>query len=188
MIRNKVLVEVSNKHVHLSREDINALFGKDYKLEIKRKLSQPGQFVALERVTLLNKDRLIENVKILGPERNKTQVELTKKEALILNMNPPVRNSGDIDNTPGLVIKGPKGSVVLTQGVILVKKHLHASEDEAKSLRLKENQIINVKTGKFIIKDVIVRTHPQYKLAVHISKDEGDSLGISKTAQGELIL
>ncbi len=188
--RKKIPVEVSNRHIHLSRKDIDALFGEDYQLKIARELSQPGQFAAEERVHLMNGDKRIENVRVLGPERGETQVELTKTDAMHLGIDVPLRDSGDIEETPGICVEGSKGNVSLNKGVIIAKKHLHASEEEAKELGIKDRDIINVKiTGgnPLIFENILVRVHPNYRLAVHIDRDDGDSANISRVNFGEII-
>ena len=131
---NKIPVEVSNRHIHLSKKDIDALFGKDYRLKIARELSQPGQFAAQEKVHLVSGDKRIENVRVLGPEREETQVELLKTDAMHLDIEAPVRISGDIEETPGITVEGPEGVLNLDKGVIIAQRHFHVSKEESKKL------------------------------------------------------
>ena len=182
----RIPIEISNRHVHLSRKDVDILFGKGHKLKIARKLSQPGQFAAEERVALENKGNRIENVRVIGPERKQTQVEILKSDAEKLKIYAPVRNSGDLKNTPGVIIIGPKGKVGIKSGVIVAQRHLHASEENAKKMGLKGNQAINIKVNGVVFENVLVRVDKNSKLAVHLDTDEGNAAGIKNHAHGEL--
>lgn len=188
--KNHILIEVSNKHVHLCRKDIDLLFGKGYKLNILKQLSQPGQFAAEEKVNLISKDRKISNVRILGPERKETQVELSRTDAIYLKVDAPLRESGNLYNTPGIKIEGSKGCIDLKKGVIVAQRHLHASEEEAKELGIKDGQLVSIKIyGKKggIFNNVLVRVNPKYRLAVHLDTDEGNAACIKEKVYGELI-
>ena len=188
--RHKVTVEASKRHVHLSRKEIDKLFGKGYSLKISRELSQPGQFAAEERVHLINGDRIIENVRVLGPEREKAQVELSDSDARQLGIDAPIRGSGDHKDTLGIKLEGPKGSVLIKKGVIKAQRHLHASDEEAKRIWLRNGQTIKIMIphSNVTFKDVLVRVHPKYRLAVHLDSDEAGIADIERTALGELIL
>lgn len=189
-MKSKILVEVSNRHVHLSREDIDLLFGKGYKLRQHRALSQPGQFAAKEKINLINSNTTIENVRVLGPERKETQVELSKTDAIYLKINPPLRNSGDLKSTPGIILKGPKDMVELKKGVIIIQRHLHASEKEAKKLGIKDGEIVSIKIPgqkETIFNNILARVGPKHKLAVHLDTDEGNAADIAKITFGELL-
>jgi putative phosphotransacetylase len=188
--RSYILAEVSNRHVHLCRRDVDALFGKGYKLNVLKQLSQPGQFAAKEKITLVNGDRKIKDVRVLGPERKETQVELSRTDAIHFKIDAPLKESGNLNNTPGINIEGPKGCVELKKGVIVAQRHLHASEQEAKEIGIEDGQKISVKIkGKkgVIFDSVLVRVHPKYKLAVHLDTDEGNAACIKGNAYGELI-
>lgn len=188
MVNKKYIpIELSNRHIHLSRKDINALFGKDYNLNVFRHLSQPGEFAAEEKITLVHNNKKIENVRVLGPERNETQVELLRTDTINLGIDAPVRESNNIEETPGITLKGPRGSVILNKGVILAKRHLHASEEEAKILGLENGQFVSIKLpeNETVLDNILVRVNPNYKLAVHIDADEGKE--INKKTFGELI-
>jgi len=188
--KKHILVEVSIRHVHLSREDIDLLFGKGYELTIFKQLSQPGQFAAREKVTLENNGRKIERVRVLGPERKETQVELSRTDAIYLKIDAPLRESGNLNETPGIKIEGPKGCVKLKRGVIVAQRHLHASEEEAKELGIKNGQLISIKVhGKkgTIFNNVLVRVGPKYKLAVHLDTDEGNAACIKGKTYAEII-
>lgn len=186
-----VPVEVSNKHVHLSRKDLDALFGKDYKLHVEKQLSQPTDFAAKETVIIINKDRKFDNIRILGPERKSTQVELAQTDAVNLKLKVPVKLSGDIKGSPGITIKGPKGTIKIKNGVFIPHRHLHASEKDAKKLGIKDKQLVSIRIpgdSEVIFKKVLVRINPTFRLAVHINTDEGNAAGIDKETLGELIL
>lgn len=185
----KIPVEISNRHVHLSRKDIDILFGKEYKLEIDRNLSQSEEFAAKEKVTLSNKDKNIKDIRVLGPEREETQIELAKTDAIHLNINAPIRESGNMKETPGITIKGPKGEVNLNQGVIIVQRHLHISEKQANEANIKDGQFVSIKIlgeRETIFNKVLVRVNPNYKLAVHLDTDEGNAANIDRKTFGEL--
>ena len=188
--KNKILVEISNRHVHLSREHIDILFGEDYELNILKFLSQPEQFAAHEKITIINNEKILENVRVLGPERSETQVELSKTDSLFLNIDAPLRNSGDLTNSPGIILKGPNGKVELERGVIIPKRHLHVSDEEAEILNIKSEDTISIKiSGKrgSIFEDVLVKAGPEHRLAFHLDTDEGSTAQIEKIAWGELL-
>ena len=185
-----IKIEISSRHVHASRKDIDSLFGKGYKLKILKKLSQPGEFAAKETVTLINKDKKIEHVRVLGPERRVTQVELAKTDAIHLGVNAPLRESGNLSGSAGIMIKGPKGKIKLSKGVIIAKRHLHASEIDAKKLGIKNGQLVGVKiSGKreAILNKIVVRVSSKYKLAVHLDTDESNAAGVEKETYGEIL-
>lgn len=175
-----ILVEISNRHVHLTQEHIKTLFG-DEELEKVKHLSQPGQFATQHRVNLINGDKRINGVRVLGPPRSQTQVEISKTDSRNLKLNTPVRESGDLDNTPGIIIEGPKGQITLNQGTIIARRHLHASEEQAKILNIKDKQVINLKVDSqrgMTFHDVLVRVNENYNLAFHIDTDEGNAAHI----------
>jgi propanediol utilization protein len=187
---NKIPIEVSNRHVHLSREHIELLFGKGYQLKIHRNLSQPGQFAAKEKVNLINRDKRIDNVRIVGPERDQTQVELSKTDAVNLNINAPLRISGYIEGTPGIVIEGHKGSIVLEKGVIVAKRHIHVSEEQAEKLGIKDKKHISIRINgekETVYNKLLVRIGSNHNLAVHLDTDEGNAACINKKTFGKLI-
>jgi len=189
-MKQKIPVEVSARHVHLSVEDKEKLFGKGYKLKIIKNLSQNGHFACEETVTLINSDRKFENVRVLGPERKQTQVEISMTDARHLKINPPVVVSGDVKNSPGIKIDGPKGIVMLKEGVIIAKRHVHLSPDEAKEMKLKDGQSIKVKiSGErgLTFDNVIVRVHESFRKFMHIDTDEGNAAGIKQEAFGEIV-
>ena len=188
--RKKILTEVSIRHVHLAEKDFKKLFGDNYKLHPLKDLSQPGQFAAKETVDLINKGREIKNVRILGPLRKETQVELALTDAYHLKINPPLRMSGDLEGTPGIKIRGPKGTITLKKGVIIAKRHLHISIEQAKKLKLKNGQKIKIKIPgerNLTFGEIIVRVSDKYDLAFHIDSDEGNAAGINGKTYGEIV-
>ena len=182
-IIEKAQIEVSNRHVHLSVEDSGILFGKEKKLTSFKKLSQLGQFAANEVITLINKDKMIKFVRVVGPERKESQVELSKTDARYLGMDVPIRLSGDIENTPGITIKGTNGEIKLKKGVIVPQRHLHCSPEESKKLRIENGQDISISVSGIrsaILNKVRVRVHPNFRLAIHLDTDEANTLDIKK--------
>ncbi|MFH1358600.1 MAG: phosphate propanoyltransferase [archaeon] len=186
---NKILIEVSGRHVHLSKEDVDKLFGKGYKLNNIKNLSQPGNYAAKEKVSLINGNKRFDDVRILGPPRGRTQVELSKTDSIYLGLKAPVKLSGDYKNTPGIKIKGPKGEVNLKQGVIVARRHLHVSESQAKDLGIKNKDIVSIKTPgerSLVFNNIITRVG-NFESALHLDTDEGNAAGIENITYGELI-
>jgi putative phosphotransacetylase len=188
--KNHILTEVSARHIHISQKDLDKLFGKNYQLEIFKKLSQPGQFAAKETATLIKDGKSIKEVRIMGPVRKETQVELSKTDAKFLGMDIPLRESGKLNGTPGIEIKRGSRKIKIEKGVIIAARHLHISEKEAKELNVKNGDIINIEiTGKrgVLFKNVVVRANNKSKLAFHLDTDEGNAAGINKKIYGKII-
>ena len=190
-MKNTVMVETSARHIHVSREDLDILYGKDYQLTNKKDLSQPGQFACEERLNLVGPKGELKNISILGPERKATQVELSLTDARALGIKVPVRESGDIDNTPGLKIVGPNGEVEIPVGAIAAKRHIHLTPADADEMGLVDKQIVSVKVETAdrttTFGDVVVRVHPNFAAAMHIDTDEANAAAISGTVNGEII-
>jgi len=190
----EVLVEVSARHLHVSAEDYKILFNKG-ELTRYSDLSQPGQFAAEEHVKLIGQKGEINNVRILGPFRAKTQVELSKTDCFALGIEAPLRLSGDLDGSGHIKIVGPAGEIELKSGVIVALRHLHISTSKAEEWGLKDGQIISVKVGdgdKGDIKDmtfdeIIVRTGEHFKASVHIDTDEANAANINKSTTGIIV-
>ncbi len=185
-----VPIEVSARHVHLSESDFKKLFGERARLDKLADLSQPGEFACKETVTLVGKRGEIKNVRVLGPFREKTQVEVSKSDARRLGIDPPVRLSGDLDESEGITILGEKGRVQLKEGVIVAKRHLHISQEEAVDLKLVNSEKVSVETfGKraLVFHEVVVRVAPNYRLAFHIDTDEANAAGVKTGDIGNLI-
>ncbi len=180
-----VPVGVSARHLHVTREHLDILFGKGHKLHVKKEL-MGGQFAAEERVTIVGINlRVIENVRILGPERPETQVEVSKTDARQLGINAPIRESGDIDGSMPITLVGPAGAVRLHQGCIVAQRHIHMTPDDAIKHGVKDKQIVSVKTQdgarKGILSNVLVRVHDTYRLEMHIDTDEANAFGIQQS-------
>lgn len=188
---NKVLVETSARHVHLTNEHIEVLFGKGATLTHKKDLSQPGQFACQERVTLVGPKKSIENVIILGPARPATQVEVSLTDARTLGVSAPVRESGDIAGSGACKIVGPCGEVEISEGVIAAKRHIHFTPEEAAAAGVEDKQIVSVKIDSAdrstIFGDVVVRVSPTFSAAMHIDTDEANAACAFGECYGEII-
>lgn len=177
----RVPVGISNRHIHLSRQHLDILFGKDYELSILKDLSQPGQFAAKETVTIVGPKNRIENVRILGPERKETQIEVSRTDSFILGLNPPVRDSGFLSDSPGVTIIGPVGEVVLEKGVILAARHIHFHTLDAENLGIKDQDRLRVLVeGErgVIFENVLARVSKNYGLEFHVDTDEANAAGL----------
>lgn len=184
-------VGVSNRHIHLSMEHLNALFGDGFQLTELKPLSQPGQFAANEVVTIKGPKGELRNVRILGPVRGDTQVEISKTDTYVLGVYAPVRMSGDIEGTPGLTVIGPKGEVTIDKGVIIAKRHIHFSPEDALQYGVVDKQKVKIKSlgeRSLIFDEVIARVHPTFALDCHIDTDEANAAGITSGDRVELIL
>lgn len=188
---NKVLVETSARHVHLSRADLDVLFGKGYELTVKKDLSQPGQYACEERVTVVGPKKAIERVGILGPVRPASQVEVSFTDARTLGISAPVKESGDIAGTPGCKLVGPCGEVEIANGVIVAKRHIHFTPAEAEAAGVNDKEIVKVKVESegrtTIFDDVVVRVHPNFSAAMHIDTDESNASAAFGLVYGEII-
>lgn len=189
-MENKVLVETSARHVHITEETLKVLFGENAQLTVKKMLSQPGQFASEQKVELVGPKKSIANVSILGPCRSANQVEVSATDARTLGVDIMVRESGDIKGTPGIKLVGPCGEVELQEGVIVAKRHIHATPEDAEMLGLKDKQIVSVAIKNdyrsLVFGDVVVRVSPKFKLAMHIDTDESNA-GLVGNAYGEII-
>ena len=186
----KIPVEISARHVHLSQRDFEKLFGKNKRLTFSKKLSQEGEFASEEKVTLINSDKRIENVRVLGPFRKNSQVEISLTDAYTLKLKPlpKIKISGDVSNTINILAKSPNSSIKIP--CIIAKRHLHCSVNESKKLRLKNNQEISVKikgTRETTFHNIVVRVSEHYKLSLHLDTDEGNSAGITGKTFGEIV-
>jgi len=181
MIIMKIPIEISARHIHLSKSDLETLFGAGFELSKYKDLSQPGQFAAKEEVKLAGPRGELDGVKILGPCRGQTQVEVSETEARALGLNPPVRDSGNLNGTPGVKIVGPRGEVDLASGVILALRHIHIDPATAAELGIKNYDRVKVDTSgirDLMFENVLVRVSPDFKLAMHIDTDEANAAGI----------
>lgn len=187
---NKLPIALSNRHVHLSTEHIEILFGKGYELKKLKDLSQPGQFACEEKVDLVGPKRTIKGVRVLGPARGNTQVEVSLADGFTLGINPPIRDSGDLDNTPGGKLVGPKGEVELEKGIIAAARHIHMHSDDAIKFGVKDKEKVKIKVDGergLIFDNVLVRVSPSYALEMHVDVDEGNGCGVKNGTLVELI-
>ena len=183
-------IEASGRHVHLSQEHIAILFGEGYQLKPEKFLSQPGQFAARERVTVVGKKGTLHNVVILGPARKASQVEVSLTDALTLGERVPVRLSGDTKGTPGVMIMNGSKTVVLSEGLIAAQRHIHVNTKDAQRLNVRDQEIVKVRANgqrPLIFDDVIVRIHPNFETFMHIDYDEANACGFSKGLNGTIL-
>lgn len=183
-------VGVSNRHVHLSADHLAQLFGKGYELTVRKELSQPGQFAAEETVTLVGPRGVQENVRILGPVRGTTQVELSLTDGRRLGMRLPVRDSGNLEGTPGITIVGPIGAVTLKEGVIAALRHIHMTPADAERFGVKDGDLVRVRTSgprAVVFNKVVVRVSPKFRLEFHIDTDEANAAGLENGDRVELL-
>ena len=190
-MENKVLVETSARHIHLTPEHIEILFGAGHTLTNKKDLSQPGQFACEERVTLVGPKKSIPNVIILGPARGATQVEVSFTDARTLGVTAPVRESGDVAGSGACKIVGPAGEVDIAEGVIVAKRHIHMTPADAERFGVKDKDIVKValeSNGRSTVYgDVVVRVSPKFALAMHIDTDEANAACAFGEFYGEIV-
>ncbi len=187
----KFMVETSARHVHLSKEALEALFGAGATLTNKKDLSQPGQFACEERVDIVGPKGEIKNVSILGPERPASQVEISATDARKLGVAAVIRESGDVAGTPGCKLVGPVGEVELTEGVIVAKRHIHMTPEDAAECGVNDKDIVWVRVNtperSIVFGDVVVRVSPKFALAMHIDTDESNAANAFKNDGGEIV-
>ena len=185
------IVETSARHVHLSEADFKVLFGENATLTKKKDLSQPGQYACEERVIVKGTKKDLPGVSILGPFRKESQVELSATDARSIGLGIAVRESGVLDGTPGCTLVGPAGEVTLEKGVIVAKRHIHATVADAKELGVVDKEIVSVKVNtperSLIFGDVVVRVNDTYALAMHIDTDESNAAGMVPGVMGEIV-
>lgn len=181
------LVEISAHHIHLTQEHVEALFGKGHQLTKHADLSQPGQFACKEQLTIVGPKGRIERVRILGPARKYSQVEIAMTEQFKLGIHPPIRESGDIADTPGCTLESPNGSVKIDRGVICALRHVHMTPEDALRYGVRDKSFVRVRIAgdrELVFGDVLVRVDPSFKLAMHIDTDEGNAANVETSAQG----
>lgn len=184
-------VETSARHVHLTQEHLEILFGTGYELTKKKSLSQPGQFACEERVTVVGSKGEFKGISILGPVRKATQIELSATDARSIGIAAPLRESGDVAGSGACKIIGPVGEIEITEGVIVAKRHIHATPAEAEKLGVKDGEVVSVKIDtdgrSLIFGDVVVRVNENYALAMHIDTDESNAASCGREQYGEII-
>lgn len=187
----KVLVETSARHVHLTQETVEVLFGKGYELTKKKDLSQPGQYACEERVTVVGPKKELAGVSILGPVRKADQVELSATDARSIGLPIAIKESGDLKGTPGCKLVGPKGEVEISEGVIVAKRHIHMTCKDAEECGVVNGQVVSVKvendTRSLVFGDVVVRVRDDFALAMHIDTDESNAACVALGTMGEII-
>lgn len=187
----KFIVETSARHIHVTQEDLETLFGKGATLTHKKDLSQPGQFACEERVTIVGPKKELAGVSILGPVRPATQVELSATDARSIGIAAPIRESGDVEGSGACKVVGPCGEVELSQGVIVAKRHIHLTPADAAELEVNDKDIVWVKLDtdgrKAILGDVVVRVSEKFARAMHIDTDEANAVSSVNGLEGEII-
>ena len=188
---NEVPVGVSNRHIHLTKADMETLFGVGYELTPLKDLSQPGQYACKEVLTLIGPSlRPIENVRVLGPLRNKSQVEISATDSYVLKVKPPVRESGKTEGSAGITIVGPKGVVELKEGCIIANRHIHMSPEDGARFGVKDGETVTVDVnGKRRTRwyDVQVRVHPDFRLEMHVDTDDANATGIGNGCKVQVV-
>ena len=185
-----VLIETSARHVHVSREHLDILFGEGYELTSKKALSQPGQYACEERVAVIGPKGSFPAVSILGPVRPATQLEISASDARSLGIAAPIRESGDTAGSGACKLVGPKGEVEIAEGVIVAKRHIHATPEDGEKYGIKDKEIVNVKVESdgrsLVFGDVVVRINPNFSLAMHIDTDEANAASCTPGMMGEI--
>lgn len=189
---NDFMVETSARHAHVTKETLEILFGEGYELTVKKELSQPGQFASNERITVVGPKKELNGVSILGPCRGADQVELSATDARSLGIDAPIRESGDTKGSGACKLIGPKGEVELKEGVIVAKRHIHMTPEDAETFGVKNGDIVNVKldsgNGRMtIFGDTVIRVSPKYALAMHIDTDESNAAACGRDMRGTIV-
>jgi propanediol utilization protein len=186
----QIPIGISGRHLHLSRDVLDALFGVGYELQMLRPLSQAGQFAARERVKIIGPQGEFPHVRVVGPLRTQTQVEISRTDARQLGINPPVRVSRDLLHTPGLLLVGPAGEFQLPQGVILATRHVHMNIETAAMLGVRERDTLALRIPgerPTVFEQVIARVSPAFSLELHIDTDDANAIGLAPSAHAELV-
>lgn len=188
---SEVPVGVSNRHIHLSRADVDTLFGAGYELTPLKELSQPGQYACKETLTIIGPSlRPIEGVRVLGPVRKVSQVEISKTDSYTLKVKPPVRESGKIAGSAPITIVGPKGVVTLSEGCIIANRHIHMSEEDGRKFGVRDNDYVTVDvegTRRTRWYDVQVRVHRDFRLEMHVDTDDANAVGIGNGSRVRIV-
>ncbi|MDD2202000.1 MAG: phosphate propanoyltransferase [Firmicutes bacterium] len=177
----EVPVGVSNRHLHLSREDLDTLFGKGYELTVRKDLSQIGQYASEETVDVVGPKSTLSRVRVLGPVRKRTQVEISRTDSFKLGVQPPVKDSGDLSGSPGVKLVGPKAEITIPTGVIVAKRHIHMTPEEAERIGLQDTDIVMAKVNgprALVFDEVLVRVDESFTWEFHIDTDEANAAGL----------
>jgi len=186
----EIPINASVRHVHLTQAHVEALFGAGHQLTPQKDLSQPGQFASEEMVTLVGPKSAIERVRVLGPTRQETQVEISRTDEFKLGVDAPIRASGHVDDTPGLRLEGPAGAVDLDQGVIQAQRHVHMSPADAERFGVEDKDWVMIRVGGergIIFDDVLVRVNEKYALDMHLDTDEANAADLQSDGVGILL-
>lgn len=189
--RRTTVINISARHIHLSQEHVEALFGPGYQLTHAKDLMQPGQFACNEQVAVIGPKGSFAKVRILGPARGGSQVEISMTDARILGVEGVVRMSGKVAGTPGCILEGPHGRLELTEGVIVAARHIHMTPADAEQYGLTDGQVVRVKTNgsrPLTFDDVVVRVHPNFALEMHVDTDEANAAGLKNGDMGEILV
>ena len=188
MDRIFVPIEASGRHVHVTKAQAQALFG--HNLTPERPLSQPGQFLAKERLSIIGPKGAFHNVAVLGPERKEAQIEISLTDGKTLGLTPPIHLSGQTANTPGAILSGPQGQLQVNQGVMAAQRHIHLSPEEGQRFGVEDKQVVRLQTlthRPVVFEDVVVRIHPDFRAAVHLDYDEANACGLEKGDFGRIL-
>ncbi|WFD09186.1 phosphate propanoyltransferase [Tepidibacter hydrothermalis] len=183
-------IALSNKHIHLGQKDIDVLFGEGTELTHFKDLSQPGQFACEEKVDIVGPKGTIKGVRVLGPARPETQIEISLSDGFKLGVKAPIKDSGDVEGTPGVKIVGPKGEVELQRGVIVASRHIHMHTDDAAKFNVEDKQKVKIRTSgqrAVVFENVLVRVSPKFALEMHVDVEEGNAAGVRNGDLVELI-
>lgn len=186
----KIPVEISARHAHLSQNDLWALFGGDYQLRKLKQLTQPCDFAAEEKIDILGPNGQTLSLRIVGPVRPETQVEISLTDAFYLGLILPIKESGHLEGSPGTTLIGPKGQIKIAKGAIAAKRHIHCNPKEAEELMIKSGDLVSIKIGgerSLILNNILVRVRDDYRLCLHLDTDEGNAAGVNKSGNGEII-
>ncbi len=189
-MEKRIPIEVSARHIHISQEDLEKLFGKGYELTKFKQLSQPSDFAAEEKLDIQNGEITFSGVRIVGPPRKRTQIELSVTDAIRLKIKPIFRESGDVQGTPGITLINKDKRLTIKEGVIVPLRHLHCTPKDADTFGLKDNEMVSIKLEgerSITFHNVKVRVNENYSLCVHLDTDEGNAAGINKKAFGFLV-
>lgn len=183
----KIPVGISNRHIHLTKEVKDILFGEDYELEVKRLLSQTGEFASNSKVSIKTDKGIIENVRVVGPLRKYTQLEILKSDEEILEIKAEERNSGEVSNTPGITLVGPNKELYVNSCVIIQNRHIHMTEEEAKKFNVENDEIVKIGKENIIIDNVHIKIRNDYVLECHLDKDDEIKYNIHTGDEIEII-
>jgi acetate kinase len=189
--RASIPIAISARHAHLSQETLDRLFGPGHELHARSALSQTGQFAAQETVRLVGPRGALEHVRLMGPPRERDQVEISRSDEIALGIDAPVRLSGDLDGTPGVLVEGPEGRARLRGGVICARRHIHMNPDDARRLGVSEGDVVAVRIDSqgrdLVFGDVSVRISPRFTLELHLDTDEANAAGVRPGDRAELV-